>query len=285
MSAKFLPKPATIINLASFSYWLSSLPRARALDRLIRGTYLHSHAIAGLEIPLTIDSHESIKMTGFEILGDYFLSSELALPIKTAHLPELKHLSPREAYRLGGALAEFSKRHNISELTAHPNEVSPYIWNGLLRGLKNTVRISIENMDIRKHSGGELKEIAQLLNNFPSLTFTFDICHWLERGYSDSSADLLNFLRSFSSRLTKLHFSSPKSQSAIYRNGIEIQTNHYLVANSSYKPSEEFLNALSSDLIWVIEGVVPYGASEALIEEVLLIRELQSFQQGLKTVA
>ena len=285
MSTKFVPKPATIINLASFYYWLSSLPRARALDSLIRGTYLRSHAIAGFEIPLTIDGHDSIKMTGFEILGDDFLAAVLSAPIRTAHLPELKHLSPRDAHRCGAALAEFAKRYNISEFTAHPDEVSPCIWDGLLCGLKGVAPVSVENMDIRKKYGVELRELAQLLTDFPSLTFTFDLCHWLERGYSDNDPQLLSFLNNFSNRLTKLHFSCPKSQAEIYRNGIEIQTNHYLVAGSNYIPSEEFLGTLSTEIAWVIEGVIPYGASEALAEEVLLIRELQDAQQGLKTVA
>ena len=230
------------------------------MDSLIRGTFLRSHALAGFEIVLTLEEIgpwiEQLKAgrktlpNSLAILGDEFAGAVLEAPVRTIHLPELSALSQRDAERLGMQLASLSRLAQVKEYTAHPDGVSPIVWEALLHGLHGTARISIENMDLRKRSGRELNEIATLLSDHPELRFTLDICHWVEQGRDDDDPELLAFLAQFSGRLTKLHLSAPRSNAAWYSAAPEIRTHHFLTAQSTYCPSEELLQALPQDLLW-----------------------------------
>ncbi|MCB0319090.1 MAG: hypothetical protein KDD56_10060, partial [Bdellovibrionales bacterium] len=197
----------------------------------------------------------------------------------TLHIPRLIDLPQGCERDIVTALKTVYEFTGINDFTAHPDELSQTRFSEIYNLLPDYLRISIENMDIRKKNFQSLDEIAFLFHKYKNLSFTFDICHWLELGEKLDSLKLNIFLRKFADRLKKVHFSVPKSSWGVLSEHPEIITTHHLTCFSENNLSIQFLNTITDDLTWVIEGVIPKGNFKSVLDKAVYLSQLISLDQ------
>ncbi|MCI5065999.1 sugar phosphate isomerase/epimerase [bacterium] len=201
-----------------------------------------------------------------------FLPAEITQEIfrlshNSIHLAALYNL-PREKDRwMARTLNEISAHLNICEFTIHPDDTLTERWKGILEELRPEISLSVENMDKNKNNFQSLEEFEALFDEVPNLKMTFDICHWLELGHSESSSELLSFLERHSSRISKVHFSVPSTTSPNYGEGELAECSHFLAHDSGHSISPSFFGAFSKDSYWVLEGLIPLNTPSSLLDE------------------
>lgn len=137
----------------------------------------------------------------------------------------------------------------------------------MVKNLSPKVTLSIENMDHRKRNCSSLEDISEILDRYPKLHCTFDICHWLELLRGALDRDVLTFLSRYQERVSKVHYSVPSSLSEVYKNSREISTNHFLTTFSGFFLPYEFFSLFQPEAEWVIEGVIPFGHVDTVEHE------------------
>lgn len=280
-------QPNVTIASASFAYWMNSLPARRQLEdeiaRLTRQGLVHG-------IEFSVKNHELVGWTnelrnGVKKLPaplNYFRQPHqerlLELPFNTVHLEPLNALEDGQEEWLAGQLAEIYRSTNIKEFTVHPDGVPIARWQRLLDAVPQGVLLSVENMDLRKATHRTLEEIELLLTLYPRLRFTFDVCHWIEQGREVSGVGFREGMLRLMRRLSKIHFSVPRSTAECYRNeGIE--TFHFLRAGSAVELPDEFFSLIPEQCPWVIEGVIPVTQPALLEQEIVYLFQKMSLSR------
>lgn len=262
------------ISLNSFVGWCAA-PAARCalgdllkqLPEQVTGVELHVHTTDALiEWAGSLEAGAQQLPEPFGWVPAGAAQRLLAMPHTSVHLPSLSGIAAGpQANALCDTLQYIAQRLPDSHFTLHPDGVSVELWP-LLGSLAAGLGISVENMDKRKQKFQRLDEMAELLDTYPSLWMTFDVCHWLEFGRSLDAPEVADFLESYRARISRLHLAVPASRLALYDNFAHIP--HKLIVRSGETLSFPALYALGGEVPWVIEGYVPLEAGPLLFEEV-----------------
>jgi hypothetical protein len=200
------------------------------------------------------------------------LQSRIIASLHSIHLPSLGNLKEDEKLLLAHRVRHAYETGLCCEFTIHPDNTSFQDWRMFLQTMPDGSIISVENMDREKQNYKTLSELKLLMDLFPQLHITFDICHWLELGHPSDCRDLLELFEDYHGRISKVHFSAPSSSASWYSPAQGMQDNHNLVSNSGWNISPDFYGALSN-VPFVMEGGIPLGCIEAIVGEVELIRQ------------
>ncbi len=272
------------LALSSFHCWFEDLSARRKLDQHISELVESPDSISGVEFYLSLSElvlwAKNLRLSRFAIppnppLSAALLRRLLALPRNSIHIPDLKRFHAGEERILGSTLKVIYEHTGIQEVTAHPDQCSRKLVERFVHALPDEVTLSLENMDLRKKDCQTLEEMNERIATDSTLGFTFDLCHWLEQGYSLSNDSVLRHANLFNDRLTKIHFSSPL-RSAVYDTNPSIETSHYLMAPTRTIIPDKFLELLPQDIIWITEGVVPVGRFDLVRNELMLMSALGS---------
>lgn len=261
-----------LLALGNFHRWLDSDFNTERMASTIE-RILNRALIDGFEVGYSADDLTSPGDSlpeRFQCLPPA-LQARIVANLKSIHLPSLGYLNRHEKSHLAHSVRHAYETGLCSEFTIHPDKTSFEDWKTFLKQLPKEAIISVENMDKDKQNYRTLGELIYLLDSLPQLHVTFDICHWLELGHQSDSGDLLQFLGDYGERISKIHFSAPRSHAAWYNVTQGMQDNHNLVANSGWNISEAFFKAVKN-VPFVMEGGIPIGCVEGIVSEVELIR-------------
>lgn len=267
------------IGMASFYDWYA-LPSACAqLERQLPAFLRSSGHVVGLELMLSFEGLAEwvtrLKVCRDSLPSMLCISSDhaaqvLQLPRNTVHIPDLKNIRPEQVPQLCEQLYSLYQYTGIAEVTSHPDEVPPTFLTELLRYWPKEVCLSLENLDPFKKNCQRLEELAELLDCAPQLRMTFDLCHWMDchsqiPGVALDS--LTNYRDLFQKRLSKMHLSTP-IRNSLYQDFPDLVTRHYLLSGSAFALPSGLFSLLKGETLCVIEGVIPLGKFELLLQEV-----------------
>lgn len=268
-----------LVSLSSFAYWWKSHPRILQLNQWLSKSW---GICDGFEIPVRYDEIDQwCRMLrrdakslppSFGFFTPATKNRILSASSNSIHLEPLKNLPFGNEQWLSQRLSIISAELGIKDFTIHPDEVVFDRWEIVLEGLGQGQWLSIENMDYRKRDFQELEEIGRLLRFYPSLRCTFDICHWLELSRNPVGQTMDSFFRRYADRVSKIHFSVPRSVCAAYSNQKEIETSHFLYSHSGCMLPLAFFDRVSSSAAWVVEGVIPFGEAPLLNQELMFLQ-------------
>lgn len=277
------------IGSQCFAYWYRTEEDCLLLDKALLNSLKSNPLVDGMELVATyaeLEAWFSPRNKFNHILpGDFsLLSPQTQLAIKklrsnSVHLPSMNGLTEKEVLTLKDIVSAIHARLYIKEFTIHPDRSSFDQWDKLLHGLDGNISISIENMDKRKENYRTLEECAELLRRYPSLKFTFDMCHWLENEKPLLDYSLIKFLNEFAPRVSKIHFSVPW-KTPLYDSFPEVETSHYLMTEQIEIDGVRDILAAVPKAIVVIEGVVPVNCLASFRKETLVLKELMEGARG-----
>lgn len=274
--------PKVLVSTASFFYWFQSLADINNLRKGLREILSSSFAPNGFEIAVNFDelsewtreleNGDKTLPRSLWSLGTEMSKQILELPYNSVHLEQLGNLVEGEEQNVAYLLGIISSQLGIFDFTVHPDNFSELRWKKLLGALPVGVRLSVENMDPRKSSHQTIPELQDLLSNHEKLDVAFDICHWLENGFSADSHCLIEFFQTRADRISKLHFSTPDTDAICYQPYIGI-TKHFLYAESSVLLPDSFFETVPTNTSWIIEGLIPCGDLSGLKAELRFLHE------------
>lgn len=279
------PQAHILVASGSFAFWFESEPLLRRLELVLAEGLLEDLLIDGVELgadfselgdwtrQLTRRKHPTLPGR-LSLLSPTLQERILRLRHNTLHLAPLDQLRPSRCGWLIDRLQRVAETTGITEFTVHPDGVSEDVWRQLVENLPPPLSLSVENMDPRKKGFQSLEEMARLLDTYPSLQMTFDICHWMETGRAVDDRNLLQFLAKYGERISKLHFSVPRSQSEVYADLEEGTTTHFLSIGSGIWLPRAFFDALPSKIKWVAAGLVPLNGIRLLKSELYQLHRL-----------
>ena len=273
-----------IISATNFYYWFSDPLKSKELEKNLVAALNSNFPIDGYELYAPFEElglwAASLKNKDYKLPGclSYF-SKESAKHIlengkNTLHIPKLADIKKGTEKELVDALKTIYQETGINDFTTHPDECEIERIAKIASLLPENIRFSLENMDPRKKDYKSINEISAVLHNIKNTSLTFDLCHWIENGYSLDSLQLNLFFQKFGDRVNKIHYSVPKTEWKLYGEYPEIETSHFLTINSNQEISINFINQLVASTAWIIEGVVPAGHFELALKEALELRTL-----------
>jgi hypothetical protein len=274
-----------LISSASFALWFQSEPLLRRLELVLCDALLEDLLIDGIELALDFSElgqwtrgrsarPRKVLPGSFGNLSPELQQRLLRLRHNTVHLAPLKNLHASRRSWLIERLRMVADTTGITEFTVHPDEVTDDAWQQILDQLPADIVLSVENMDPRKRNYRTLGEMQALLDTYPQLRLTFDLCHWLEEGGSSSSVEMLEFFKRNGERISKIHFSVPRSMHESYGDIAPGFTSHFLAASSDVWVAQAFFDALPQGIRWVSEGLVPLRGVKLLKAELYQLNRL-----------
>ena len=280
------PHAPIVVSQASLFEWAGSL----LLEPMIRSLFRGRRAIDGFELCthseeelydwcLRLERDSCALPNSFSHLSERCRSNIVTSRFLSLHLPSLKDVV--DVSRFARAVELVRKKLGISEFTIHPDETTLSRWSELLNKTGDEIHYSVENMDTRTLQYGPLYEIAAILESFPRLSCTFDMCHWLERG--QDILELNSFLAGYSNRISKVHYSVPRSEALFYRKYSGI--NHHAVFRSEWRLVPALSAILDGTYPLVCEGFIPLGSTRALKGEIELAHMIIAQFHNTKKVA
>lgn len=266
----------SLVSLNSFSAWLKDADLAASLSHNI----LYSWSkVDGYEVPLLWSELESfVESLEFlntslpkncELLSFEAQKHILDLPILSFHLEDAKKIPASMQDCVGALLGRLHDALPHSYFVIHPDEVGEDVFQQLTSCLTQPNILTIENMDKRKLSHHDLKEVERLLTSNLKLGLTFDVCHWIESEYASHPILLLNFLNKFGSRIRGIHLSVPQSHFQGYKKSEP--TNHHLCTESGFFIDHlvlSFLSFVPHEVAMVMEGFSPPACAELVEDEI-----------------
>ncbi len=265
--------PNVFFSLGIFRYWLTSEVARRKLDGYLH--HLASQISDSLGVEMSVSWSGLSKLAEQRLLGTYqfgidprfsFISPETVAALTAErplriHLPPVKTLRASEVPIVGRALHHLVETGLVAAVT-HPDGASVGQWDALVSVLPDRLRLTVENMDCQKLSFQRLSEITDLLRRYPRLNATFDICHWLELGRHLIDSDLYLFASINRERVDTIHYSVPSSSAFDYSDAVAAGERHFIANDSGWETLRPLFKVFCGVRDIVIEGGVPFGATE-----------------------